>query len=123
MKQTIGDPEVGRRVAIVASAGRTATDLLAREIELEVVADVEVEPAVAIEIEPDRGNAPAVIVETALEIDLAESPVALVVEELIGTQIREIEIDPAIVVVVADCGAAAESLGDDAARLRYIGEA
>jgi hypothetical protein len=72
-------------------------------IELQVVGDVEVEVAVALDVEEGATGTAAGIVDSGLARDIAEGPVPFVPEEDVRSPVRDVEIEVAVPVVVA-CG-------------------
>ena len=78
----------------------------------QVVADEQVEPAVAVVVDERRRHAPAAaIVRAGLLRDVGERAVAVVAEQLAAAEAREVEVDAAVVVEVAGRDAHAVRVG------------
>src|SRR5262249_26215229 len=90
--------------------------------ELDVVHHEEIEPTVEIVVEECGARAPAWIVGAARSRDIRKRAVAVVSIELVGSEIRHVEIDAAVVVEVARRRSHAVASRDDAARLRHVGK-
>jgi hypothetical protein len=60
---------------------------------LQVVADEEIEVAVAVVVEERRRNAPARIIRPALLRDVGKRPVTVVPEQLIRSEDRDVQVD------------------------------
>ena len=87
---------------IVRGAGPVEARDVGVQIETQVVADEEVEPAVAVVVEKRGRHPPPVgIVRAALFRHVRERPVAVVPEHPVPLESGQIEVDPAIVVDVA----------------------
>src|SRR5258706_6291950 len=65
------------------------------------MADIEIEPAVAVVVEKRRGDAPSAVVDTAGLRHVAERAVAVVAPQLVPAEVGQIEIDAAVVVDIA----------------------
>ena len=76
-------------------------------IELDVIADEEIEMPVAVVVEPGAAGSPAdlFVVNAGLAGDVGESSVAVVVEQDVVSPEAAEQIVPAVVVVVADADA------------------
>ena len=113
-------PMVGGAVVAAArsaGAGRGRLDVV-----VQVVADVQVQPPVAVVVHEGGGNAPPVVVRAALPRHLDECAVAVVPEELVAAEVRQVDVDPAIVVDVPGRDAHAVPVRVDAALVRDVGE-
>jgi hypothetical protein len=95
---------------------------VARDRVIQVVADEQVEPPVAIDVDERRRHAPPVIGRAALAGHVGEGAVALVLEQLVRAERRDVQIDAPVVVVVASGGAHPVGAHVDAARVRHIRE-
>ena len=78
-----------------------ATRLVVRQAELDVVGDVEIAQAVAIEVREARTHGPVVAGERGGRRDVPESPVAEVLQQLVRSEVGEKDVDVAVVVDVA----------------------
>ena len=93
-------------------------------IELDEVADEEIEMAVAVVIEESAARAPAafLLVEAGLPRDIGKRSVAVVVEEDVVAPEGAEQVVPAVVVVVAHADAGLPAAATNAGFLRDIGE-
>ena len=82
----------------------------------------EIQPAVAIDIHEGRRDAPSWIGGAADSRRIAERAVAVVAQQLIRSELGDVEIDAAVVVVVAGGGAHAVAAHVDAALFGDVGE-
>lgn len=111
---------VGSTIIAPARSGEAGRGLV--ETVVEVVGDVEVEPAVAVVIEEAGRRAPAGVPDASRRRDVFEAAVAPVAPELVRAVIREVKIDVAIVVDVAGrdavtiTGVAETAFGGDVAK-------
>src|SRR5690606_6808226 len=108
---------VARQVARVASAS-----LLARGIVVEIVRDVEIEPAIPVGIEERGARAPGGAGHSGARGDVDERAVSLVSIEDVRAVVRDIEIEVAVVVVVADREAETITLAADSSLLGDVDE-
>ncbi len=96
---------------------------MGRHQEAVVVADEEVEPAVAVVVEERRGGAEPAVFRPRRRGDVAERPVAVVVQQMVRPQVSQVDIHPPVVVVVAGGDADAVAGGADAGPLGDVDEA
>ena len=90
------------RPAVVPFPGTAeAGDRRRVEVVVEVVADVQIEPAVAVEVGERRRHAPPGVSGARLAGDVGEGPVAVVAEQLVRSEGGAVEVDPTVVVEVA----------------------
>src|SRR5262249_44830909 len=122
VEQPRGDGAVDARAAVVTSARRVVAQLVGGSREIDVVGDEEIEPAVAVVIEEGRARAPPRIADARLAGDVAERPIAVVVEEHRRTERRDEQILIAVVVVVADRRAHPVEARSEAGTLGDVGE-
>ena len=88
----------------------------------DVVADVEIEPAVAVVVEKGRRHPPAGAVGAAGSGHVGEGAVAVVLYRAVLAEKRQVEIDAAVVVEVAGGDAHPVAARVDAALLGDVGE-
>src|SRR5262245_44714799 len=81
----------------------------------------EVEPTVAIEVEKRRRHAPPAVVDSSGRY-VGKGPVTPVSKEMVAAKSRDIQIDAAIIVVVANRGAHAVLSRFDDGGLRHVRE-
>ena len=93
-----------------------------RRVELEVVRDEEVEPAVAVVVEEGRAAAPEPVVDTGPRGHVAETAAALVVVEDAAAVGGDVHVRPAVVVVVPHREAHPPPQAADPGALRDLGE-
>ena len=86
---------------------------MAVESECHVVGDVEVRPAVAVEVREGRANGPIRAGEGCVRRDVPETAVAQVLDELVGPEVGEEHVEVAVVVDVAGGDAHAVAGGAD----------
>ena len=86
--------------AVVLRACRVKTGQVHVECVVQVVADEQVEPSVAIGVDERRRDAPGGIVRAAGGRDLDERAVTLVPKHLVGAEAREVQVNPPVVVDV-----------------------
>src|SRR5712691_8637963 len=93
-------------------------------IELDVIADKEIETAVAVVVEPRTSGSPAdlFVVDTGFARDISEGAVAIVVKKDVGSPEAAEEIVPAIVVVIADADARLPAGAGEAGLFCDVGE-
>ena len=89
---------------------------------VQVVPDEQIEPAVAVVVEEGGGNAPPGTGGAGLGRDVGERPVPLVPVHLVGPEPRQVEVDRAVVVVVAGGHAHAVAARGDARLVRHVPE-
>src|SRR6516162_2291904 len=121
-KQAIGEGFEGQRTAIIDRAARGEAGFQVSKAEIHIVADEEIEPAIAVKIDEGGTAAPPENVGAALRSDIGEGAIAVVAPQLIVAEIGDVEIDPAIVVKVAGGDAHSVAEGADATLLGDIGE-
>ena len=121
--EAIGLIGIALRGAVARLVGRGPAPVAVSRLVVDVVADVEVEPAVVVGVDERGGHAPEGVVGAAGRADVGEGAVAVVPEELVGPLPRAIEVGPAVVVEVA--GGHAHAVGGDveAAARGHVGEA
>ncbi len=90
---------LGRAVGLRLAVQRAEEVLFGRPVD--VAADVEVQPAVAVVVEPGGGGAPAGLADAGLRCDFLETA-AEVVEEEVAVQRRDIDVVASVAIVVAD---------------------
>ena len=88
---------------------------MSRNRVLRVVGHVEIEPAVAVIVDKGRRDTPAGIAGAGDGGGVREGAVAVVAIEPVGAEVGDIEVGPAVVVVVAGGDAHAVAAGADAA--------
>ena len=86
------------------------------------MADEKVEPSVAVVVDKRGRHAPAVVICPALLRDVRERAVAVAAIQLIATEIRDVQVDTAVVVEVTCCHTHAISARVDPACDRDVGE-
>src|SRR5256885_946901 len=93
-------------------------------IELDVIADKEIETAVAVVVEPRTSGSPAdlFVVDAGFARDISEGAVAIVVKKDVVSPEAAEEIVPAIVVVIADADARLPAGAGEAGLFRDVGE-
>src|SRR5262245_9505503 len=121
-KKLAGKRLVGLWRAIAERAERAVARSVARQVVSEIVADIQVEPAVTIDVHESSRHTPADTVGTAHLRDVAERAVTIVAEHLIAAEIRQIQIDAAVVVEVAGCDAHPVVARDDSALIGHVRE-
>ena len=70
------------------------------QVEFEVVGHVQIEPPIAIDIPKGGARAPATVIHSSGSGNFDKAPRPIVAPELVGTPIRDVQIDIAVVVVV-----------------------
>ena len=120
--EPVGDSGVGLGRAVAGDSGGQSADPVLLVSKVQVTADKEVEPAVAVEIDERGARIPPRIVDTGRLDDLLEGAVAPVPPQLVGAEVGEENIDPAVVVVVRHRDADTITVGSDSGRLGHIGE-
>src|SRR5262249_35161156 len=95
-----------------------------RGIELDVIADEEIEASIAIVVKPGAARAPAnlFVVDTGLAGYICEGSISIVMEEDVVSPEATEEIIPAVVVVVADADASLPSGTGEAGFCGDVGE-
>src|SRR6185436_10327550 len=99
--ETIRRGLVDLRWAVTPYAGEIRAGAIRRDAVLDVVGDVEVEPPVAVVVHEGGGHREPAVVRPALVRDVGERAVVIVAVQLIRSEVREVEIDPTVVVDVA----------------------
>ena len=120
--QAVGRRRVALRRTVVPLAGQRQATLLVLGIVVDVVADVQVQPAVPIDIRERRRHPPARVVHAGPPRDVAERPVPVAAKQLIGAQPRAVQIDPPVVVEVSGRHSHAVGAHVEAATLGDVGE-
>ena len=120
--EPVGHGQVPLRPAVVPYSGRRRAVRITAGTVVDVVADVEVEPAVAVEVEKRSRESPAGAARADAVRDVGESTVAVVAEQPVGAEPGEIQIDPTVVVEVARRGAHAVTRDVQAAPEADVGE-
>lgn len=92
------------------------------ESEIQVVANEKVEPPVAVVIEKRSTDAPTRDVGAGFGSDISKCTVSVVAPHLVVAEIRDIEIDPAVIIEVRGRDTHAISLGPDPAFFRNVNE-
>ena len=123
MKEAIARSAKRSWRAIILCAAVSETGRTIRNGKILVVHYHQIKPAIPVIVQKGRTGAPAWIVRPGFFRDIFKRAVAFVEKHLVGTQVRNIDIRPAIVVNVADGHSHSVPGGDDTALLGYIGEA
>ena len=114
---------VNLRRAVVPRARHVGTFPIVLQRVIDVVADVQIQPAVVIVIEEGGGHRNAWLAPNPTAVrDVGEGSVAVVVEQLVRSKVGEQEVDPAIVVDVRGRDAETVLSRVDAALGRHIRE-
>ena len=121
--EAIGLIGIALRGAVARLGGRRPAPVAVSRRVVDVVADVEVEPAVVIRVDEGGRHPPEGVVGAAGRADVGERAVAVVPEELVGPLPRSVEVGPAVVVEVAGGHPHAVGADVEAAPRRHVGEA
>ncbi len=115
-----------RAAQLVDRAERPVADHLAGKrgvgIDVEVVADEEVEVAVAVVVEERGARTPARRAQAGRRGHVGEGAVAVVVVEALAVEAGDVEVGPAVVVVIADGQAHAAHRSAQACARCHVGE-
>src|SRR2546422_3189489 len=96
-----GGSTVPLRRTIAADAGWIGARAVGPQDVLHVAGNVKIEPSVAVVIEKCGGYGEPADVCAALARDLGERAVVVVAVQLIGAEVRQVQVDPSVVVDVA----------------------
>ena len=113
---------IDARRAVVPPAVHVRAFLIGLDVVLRVVAHVQIEPSIAVVVHERGRHSPAGIIRPALLRDVGKRSVAVVAEQLVPSEIGEVEIDAAVVVEVAGRHPHAIPTGVDPALLGHIRE-
>ena len=120
-KEAVRHEREGRRRAHEAAAIDRA-DRVAVEVDLHVVAHVEIEETVAVHVAPARARAVMRVLDPGLFGDVGESAVAVVAVEDDPAEIGDHQVVEAVVVEVADGAADAEARASESGFLGHVAE-
>src|SRR5437667_2940694 len=102
--------ETGDRVAtvhgwsaVIAPARQAGARLIRLNVPDDIIADVQVQPSIAVVVEERRGDAPSRDVSAALFRYVGERSIAVITKQLVAPEIRYVQVDAAIVVEIG-CG-------------------
>ncbi len=96
--------------AVVGFARRRGTATIALDCEIDIVADEKIEIPVAIEIHPRGASRPVRIIDAGFARDIGEGTVAIIVIEHVAAEVGHVEIEEAVVIIVA--GSHAHAIAD-----------
>ena len=122
-KQAVFLAGAAQRSAVIAHTGGQATLALVVEVVLQVVAHVQVQPAVGIDVHERRAEAPSRVVDAGCGGHVREAPVALVAPQLVVAVVHDVQVQVAIVVDVAGSHAHAVAGGRQPGGVGHVGEA
>ena len=121
--EPVGLSAVRPRRAVVADARDVGTSRVVLQRVIDIVANVQIEPAVAVEIEKRRRHRYSGLLLNAARLrDVGEGAVAIVVEQLVRAEVGQQQIDAAVVVDVAGRDAEAVLTRIDAALVGHVRE-
>ena len=123
VQQPVGLRLVAGRSAVVAHGRAGPAVLVEREREADVVADEEVQPAVAVHVEEGGRRAEAAVARAGRGRHVRERAVAGVAQQLVLAEVRHVEVDVAVVVDVPGRDAHAVAGRDDPGRVGHVREA
>ena len=122
-QQPVRHRHVALRPAVVLLAGAVEALDQVVETRVDVVADVQVQPAVAVVVDEGGRDAPAPIIRACSRGHVRERAVAVVAQQVIGAQPGPVDVDPAVVVDVAGSHSHAVAADVETASGRHVGEA
>src|ERR1019366_2894217 len=111
-----------QRTAIIYRSARRGAPRQMGEPEIYVVGNEKVEPAIPVKIDEGSTDAPTRNVGAGFCGDIGECAVPVVAPHLIVAEIRDVEIDPSVIVEVRSRNSHAISLGPDPAFFRDVNE-
>ena len=103
VKQPIALWTVHGRRAVIAAAGQAGALLIRLHVPDDIIADVQVQPTIAVVVNERRRDAPSRDVSATLLRYVGKRPIAVIAKELVPSEIRHVQIDTAIVVEIR-CG-------------------
>ena len=104
--QPVRNRREGCRSAVVPfPAACEALGLPCVDAVVEVVADIQVKPAIAVDVDERRRHAPPGVSRARRPGDIGEGPVAVVAKQLVWPEAGAIQVDPAVIVDVTRCDA------------------
>ena len=83
---------------------RAAAKLVVVPTEVDVVDNIEIQVAVVVDIGPRRRGAPSLVAHSSLSGDVAEGSITVVAIQSIGSEVGDVQIGKAVVVIVGSCG-------------------
>jgi hypothetical protein len=121
-EEAIGNGVVLQRTAIIQHSARRRAPYQIGEPEVDVVGDKKVEPAIPVIIDEGSTDAPTRNAGAGFCGDIGECAVPVVAPHLIMAEIRDVEIDPSVIVEVRGRDSHTISLGPNPAFFRYVNE-
>ena len=122
VKQPIALRAVHGWSAVVAPAGQAGALLIRLNVPDDIIADVQVQPSIAVVVEERRGDAPSRDVSAALFRYVGERSIAVITKQLVAPEIRDVQVDAAIVVEIGCGDTHAVPAGIDSALFGDVGE-
>ena len=108
------------RSAVVGLSCRREASAITFDSEVDVIAYEEIEPSVAINVNERCARGPVGVFDTGLDRDVTECAVSVVVIEHVRSEVGDVDIEKAVVVVVADGDAHWKADLADAGLLRHV---
>ena len=113
---------IGKRPTVVLNPGGEKAFFTVGETEVYIVADEEIQPAVVIKIHKRGANAPVWVVCAGHLRNVSKCPITVVTPHLIVAEIGDIQVDPAVVVVVTCSDTHSVAASVDSTLLRHVSE-
>ena len=121
-KQAVGNGVVGAGPTIVARATLGIAFTLEVGRKVSIMGDEQVQPPVTVVVKEGGARAPARIIGSRELGYVAERAIAVVAKHLVGADVRDIEVDPSVVVEVGGRDAHAVAARVDARLPGHVGE-
>ena len=122
VQQGVGSQRVRQRTAVLVRPGGRGALLVQGDAPLRVVADEQIEPAVAVVVEERSGRAPLPVIAAALGGHVGEGTASVVAQQVVGAEVEQVQIEVAVVVVVAGHDTHVVRGRPEACALRDVGE-
>ena len=128
----IAEEALGQRLVlagITVLEGTAATGISEREAalvigeaEVDVVAHVEVQPAVPVIVQESRADTPTRVIRAGCPGHIVKGSIPVVSKQLVGPEIGQVEVGPTIIVEVSRCHAHPVPWCPDPTSLRHVGK-
>ena len=110
------------RRAVVWPARRAETRRVCLDAVVDIVPHEQVEPPIAVEVQKRRRHTPRGVVRACLSGDVRKCSVAVVLEHLVPSKIRKVQVDAPVVVEVPGCDSKPVRPRADPTRIRDVGK-